>query len=264
MTALRLAACALLALLVVAAPAAATPLLSEGDAAELAQALAEATEEQGVCYAWEVSVDDQSGGLDGTDSGSSAGPGRPLGTALDLDCAKTVTLDGRVTYTCGSCEAEDSSSVSVVSTFAGGPTTKDLERLGLDGGQLKQDDGDVALANMVGALPIITASKGAAPQLEADALTGPTGAAATDRPTGSPSMPDWLRESWLPLIVSLLAVGGGTWWFVAGLVTDRRTRARAERRARLRRSRLERRDAATAAGPPADPTPSDPPAPEDS
>jgi len=248
----------LLALAALASPAAATPLLSEGDAAELAQGLAEATEEQGVCYGWNVLVTDGSGGEGGIESGSSAGPGAPVGAAVSLDCEKTVTLEGSVTYTCDSCESEDSSSARVVSSFPGGPTTADLEDLGLDGGQLKNDDGDVVLSNMVGALPILVASSGAAPPLQAGALSGPTGPAATDRATGTPSTPDWLRESWLPLAVCLLAIAGGFWWFVAVVATDRRRGTHAARKAQLRASRLQRLKDAAGAAPP-----SDPPAPED-
>ncbi len=241
--------------------AVASPLLSDGDAAELAQSLAEATEEQGVCYGWNVLVSDQSGGQGGIDSGSSGGPDAPVGAAVSLDCTKTVVLEGSVSYTCESCESEDSSSATVRSSFPGGPTTADLEQLGLDGGQLKNEDGDVVLANMVGALPIIAASKGAAGPLEAAALTGPTGAAATDRATGTPSTPDWLRESWLALAVCLLAIIAGVWWFLAVVVKDRRDVGRAAQRAVQRDARKRRQASAEPAPAPA--SPSDPPAPED-
>lgn len=249
-------------LLALAGPAAAAPLLSDGDATELAQSLAEATAEQGVCYGWNVVVSDQSGGQGGIDSGSSGGPGAPVQTAVSLDCTRTVVLEGSVTYTCESCEAEDSSSATVRSSFPGGPTTSDLEALGLEGGQLKDDDGDVVLANMVGALPIIAASKGVASPLEAAALTGPTGAAATDRATGTPSTPDWLRESWLALAVCLLAIVAGFWWFLVVVVKERRDGGRAQRRTARREARRPRSAtvAESAAGPA---SPSDPPAPED-
>jgi hypothetical protein len=191
--------------------ASAQAILSEGDAAELAQSLAEATEEQGICYGWSVYVSDQSGGPGGLESGSSGGPGSSLGTNITLDCTKSVELSGRVVYTCGSCESEDSSSVEIRSTFPGGPTVDDLEDLGLKGGQLKDDDGDVVLANMVGALPVIVASKGLADPVEPDPQQTP--AATTDKPSGTPRTPDWLRESWLPLTICLLVIIGGACWF---------------------------------------------------
>ncbi len=199
-------------------PAAAVPLLDEGDAAELAQSLADATEEQDVCYAWNVFVQDGSGGPSGFDTGSNLGPNAPLGTAVSSPCTKSVTLEGRVTYTCGSCESEDSSSVSVVSNFPGGPTTRDLEDLGLEGGDLKNDDGDVALVNMVGALPLITASKGAAAAVPVQPSTLKPG--ATDKPTNSPSVPDWLRDSWLALTALLVVVLGGVLWLVSIRIAD--------------------------------------------
>ena len=57
------AALALAMLVVPVAPAGAAPILDDGDATELANALAEATEEQGVCYGWEVVVQDDDGSL---------------------------------------------------------------------------------------------------------------------------------------------------------------------------------------------------------
>jgi len=197
----------------VPAPASASPLLAEGDAAELAQSLAEATAEQGICYGWSIQVNDSSGGSSGLESGSNAGPGAPLGANVVTDCTKSVELTGYVSFTCDSCESEDSSSISISSTVPGGPTVGDLDDLGLDGGQLKGDKGDEALANMVGALPVIAASKGLADPVEADPQTVTPG--ATDRPTGTPSTPDWLRESWLVLSVCLLVIIGGICWFFA-------------------------------------------------
>lgn len=233
---------ALLASAVLATPASAGPLLSDGDAAELAQSLAEATAEQDVCYGWRVDVSDSSGGPSGIDVGSGAGPGIGVTDAENAGCTRVVELFGSVRFTCESCEADDSSNATVVSTLPNGPRIGDLEALGLDGGDLKGDDGDVVLANMVGALPIVAASKGAAPELEADALTGPTGAAARDRATGSPRVPDWLRESWLALAVCLLAILGGVWWFVSVVLSDRSAAGRAARLAARRRRRAAETD----------------------
>jgi hypothetical protein len=210
---------------VLAHPAAAVPLLDEGDAAELAQSLADAREEQDVCYGWNVQVLDGSGGPSGFDTGSNLGPGRPLGAAAAEPCTRSVTLEGAVEYTCESCEAEDSSAVRVVSSFPGGPTTADLEDLGLKGSALKEDTGDVTLINMVGALPLITASKGAAPPVPVEPST--VAPAASDRPTGTPSTPDWLRDAWLQLAALLVIILAGVVWFVQQRsieATDRRMR----------------------------------------
>lgn len=200
-------------------PASAVPLLDEGDATELAQALAEATEEQGVCYGWQVQVSDTSGGPSGIDAGSFLGPGKPVGASATEPCERTVELQGSVFYSCDSCESEDSSSVRVVANFDGGPTTSDLSDLGLTGGDLKNDNGDVVLTNMVGALPLLVSSAG---QADAIAVQPSTAApATTDKPTGTPSVPDWLRDSWLALTALTLLVIGGVIWLISAIGVER-------------------------------------------
>jgi len=213
--------------LALAAPAQALPLLDEGDAAELAQSLAEATAEQGVCYGWNVHVDDDSGGPSGDDVGSNLGPGTPVESG---SCEKTVLLEGFVSFTCGSCESEDSASWRIL-TDVPGVSAGDLEDLGFGGGVLKDDDGDAKLASMVGALPLIVGSKGAAPALEADPVDTST-VPASDKATNSPAIPDWLRDSWLKLAGLLIVVTGGAIWFVQAREQERRAARRAARRAR--------------------------------
>lgn len=203
---------AALGLAVVIAPAAqALPVLEDADAAELAQVLADATEAQGVCYGWAVQVADGSGGPSGADVGSDKGPGVVVDRAA---CPKYVELQGGIEFTCDSCESENSSNIVIDANFAGAPTKGDLEEIGFSGGDLTHDDNDVVLTNMVGALPLVTASNGAAmpvPGLEPAEADKP---AAGDVPTGTPSTPDWLRESGPALVVFLLLAGGGTVWLV--------------------------------------------------
>lgn len=202
-----------------AAPAAqALPVLENADAAELAQALADATEAQGVCYGWAVQVADGSGGPSGLDVGSDKGPGVPVDRAV---CPKYVELQAGIEFTCESCESEDSSNVLIDANFAGAPTKDDLDDLGFSGGDLTQDDNDVVLTNMVGALPLVAASNGAAtpvPGLDEAEADKP---AAGDVPTGTPSTPDWLREHWLALVAFLLLAGGGAVWLVRLRRADR-------------------------------------------
>lgn len=186
------------------APAAAVPLLDSADATELAQSLADATAQQGVCYGWRVTVDDQYEGMSGIDTGSNAGPRIPANA--DGRCRRTVLLTGTVTYTCASCEAEDSSSVSLTS-FPGGPSRDDLSELGLRIDDLHAEDGDAVLANLVGALPLVTASKGAAAPVAGDVNRAPIPRA--DRATSGPSSPDWLRESWPWLVLCLMVIAAG-------------------------------------------------------
>lgn len=209
---------ALVVLLVAAAPAQAVPLLSAEDATELADTLRDATAKQGVCYSWSVSVQDGSGGPSGVDRGSSAGVDR----GVDPSCTKTVELQGTVRYTCDSCEAEDSSNFAVASDFAGAPTNADLEALGLSSGNLKNENGDVTLINLVGALPLAVASKG-----EAVAVT-PTDDAAPapgDVPTGSPVVPDVIRAHWPALVFFLLLTFGGIGWLISQMLTENVRRA---------------------------------------
>ena len=204
---------ATLLLLLAAAPAArATPLLDEGDAVELAQQLAEATEVQGVCYGWSVSVDDQSGGPSGVDAGSNLGPDVPL-TAETPNCERQVVLVGQVIYTCESCEGEDASAADVQGTFPQAPTLADVEALGFDDKALKNDDGDTELVNMVGALPLLTSSAGAAEPVPIEQEGAPR-PGPEDVPTGGPSTPDWVRDSAGALALCALLILGGLLWFL--------------------------------------------------
>lgn len=207
----------LLVLLLAAAPAQAVPLLDPADADELAQTLADATEQQGVCYGWRVEVTDGSGGPSGIDVGSNRGVDQPVDQPVDPSCTRVVEVQGAVRYTCDSCEGEDSSGYSVASNFDGGPTDGDLEALGLSPGSLKNEDGDVALINLVGALPLIVASKG---QAAAIAPTDDTAPAPGDGPTGSPVIPDVLRAHGPALIFFLLLILGGIAWLVSQVLSE--------------------------------------------
>jgi hypothetical protein len=213
-----------LALLLTLAPGArALPVLAEGDATELAQSLATATKAQGVCYGWNVEVSDSTyGAPTGPDIGSDKGVGVPV----DPACPKYVELQGRITFTCESCEAEDSSAIQVVSNMPNAPTAADLEDLGFSGADLIGDTNDVLLTNMVGALPLVTASKGAAAPVPVAAPTAADEPAAGDAPTGAPSTPDWLRENWAVLAFFLVLSVAGLVWLVRMTLSERAERAR--------------------------------------
>lgn len=212
---------AALVVLLAAVPSAhAVPVLAEADATDLAETLAAATAAQDVCYGWAVSVDDQSGPESGQDVGSDKGAGVPV----DRACPKWVELQGAIQFTCETCESEDSSAIAIESNVEGAPTPSDLEALGFSGADLIKDSNDVVLTNMVGALPLVTASNGAAPP-----VPGPTGAdapqpAAGDVPTGTPSTPDWLRENWLALTFFLVLALSGLVWLVRLRLDDRQAR----------------------------------------
>lgn len=201
---LRLAAApTLAALLVVAAPAHAG-ILAPQDAAELAQTLAEAQDDQGVCYGWNVTNNFS----DTPDVGSSTGgPGVAL-VPVQRSCPRgAVVLVGDIDYSCDSCEASDSASVGISSSLRDPPTVEDLEGLGLDAGALTGEDDDTTLVNMVNALPLLVADRGNAPYVAYEpATTVPAADRATDKP-GS----DLLRDSWLGLLFfgALVLAGPG-------------------------------------------------------
>ena len=95
------------------------PVLSAGDANDLAQTLADATAIQHVCYGWIVNVNDSSGGPSGTDAGSNKDP-----NSADpaLSCSKYVVLRASVDYTCDSCSSNDSATYSIESNLPNPPT----------------------------------------------------------------------------------------------------------------------------------------------
>ena len=215
-------ACATIALLA-AAPAHAG-IMSPEDATDLAQSLAEAQEEQDVCYGWNVSNNFGAG----PDVGSSiSGPGAVL---LDVGgtCKRgMVILAGSIDYTCDSCEGSDSASVSIqASGMANPPTTKDLEDLGLQAGDLTGDNDDTTLINMVEALPLLVADKGNAPYVEYEqATTVPP----TDRATNKPGS-DFLRDNWIWLLLcgTLIAAGPIFYLYKRGQVPPSERKRRAE------------------------------------
>lgn len=190
-----------------AAPAQAGVVAPE-DAAELAQSLAEATDEQGICYGWNVSNN-----FDGLpDVGSSAGPGVAAELAPGQGCDKGfIELTGSIDYACDSCDSSDSASVDIRSTFADGPTAGDLSALGLDAGDLTGDNDDTTLINMVNALPLLAADRGLAPYL---AYAPATDVPAADRATDKPGS-DLLRDTW-PLLAFcgfLVVAGPGFYYY---------------------------------------------------
>ena len=199
---------ALLALVVLAGSAARAvaqaPLLAAEDAADVANDLADAQEEQGICYGWVATIN----GLP-TDVGSSTGgPGTPIDMAA---CAKGFAqLEASISYACDTCEGEDSASVSVASNLPDAPTQQDFERLGLNAGDLTGDNDDTVLVQMIGALPLLVAESGAARPV---ALEVPEQVPATDRATGTPGS-DFLRQRWPLLVLCAFLVALGPFWWL--------------------------------------------------
>jgi hypothetical protein len=205
----RLAAAAATgALLLLAGPAAAeNPVLDADADADVAASLAEATEVQGVCYGYELRVDDQDSGIySGTFGASSLGPGTPA-SAADPRCrGGVVELVAAVTYTSEFSEAEDFASWSLASTLPA-LTIGDVEELGLSAGDLL-DDGrsERVLLNAVLALPRLAAEQAGKEPVVLEPNTEPLPADA--RPTGTPGS-DWLRENAVLLGLCVALVLGG-------------------------------------------------------
>jgi hypothetical protein len=208
----RVAVIALLVLVAAATGLRATPaqagILANEDAAELAQSLADAQEDQGICYGWNVTNN-----FDGVpDVGSSAyGPGVPLQSLLTGCKLGYIQLTGSIDYACDSCDSSDSASVSIDSSFAAAPTAEDLEALGLDAGDLTGDDDDTTLINMVNALPLLAADRALAPYL---AYEPATDVPVADHATGKPGS-DLLRDTWplLALCGFLIVAGPGFYFY---------------------------------------------------
>jgi hypothetical protein len=205
-TRLAALAAAATAIMTFAAPAGALPILEAPDATELAQALAEATEDQDVCYGWKVTVYDYGGGADGIDQGSSLGVGQ---TAVQSQCPRYVVFEAYITYTSSASESEDSASFDVASNIPGAPTASDLRDNGISGGGLLGADDDQVVANAALLLPALMAEKGLAEPISLEANTQPL--PASDRATGTPGS-DWLRKYGAAVAVAALILLGGLGW----------------------------------------------------
>ncbi len=211
------------ALLLLTAPAAAADVVFDpADAEELAAELAEATEVQGVCYGWRVSIDDAAGLETGVSTGSSFGAGVSLQDPPARSCATLVEFVATITYTSASSEASDSADFEVVSMPAG-PTTDDLADLDLfDTGDLAGNEVDAAVARAVTALPRLATEAGVAPPVVAEPQTSapPEAGTLSDDP-GS----DYLRRVGGLLAFGAVLLIGGVAFGVAAVVNARRVRA---------------------------------------
>jgi hypothetical protein len=194
----------------IAGPAGALPVLAEADANELAQALAEATEDQDVCYGWEVTVFDYGGSGDGIDQGSSLGVGKAANSpANSAECARWVLFEAALTYTSAASESEDSASFAVSSNVPGAPTSADLRDNGITEGALLGNNDDQTVANATLLLPALMAEKGLAEpiSLEPNMQALPAG----DKATGTPGS-DWLRKYGAAVAFAALIFVGGLGW----------------------------------------------------
>lgn len=186
-------------------PAGARPLLEEADAIELANKLADATEEQDVCYGWSVQVQDDDGNLSGFEQGSSLGPGL---SPYAAGCTPYVVFTAFVHYTSELSESADSASYGVESNLEGFDPD-DVGGLGISDDQLLGSNDDLAVANATALLPALVAEQGLAPAVPIEETAGTI--PATDRPTNTPGSDTW-RTHWpLFALTGLLLVAGVGW-----------------------------------------------------
>lgn len=191
-------------------------LLEAADRVELAQSLAEATEESGVCFGYRLTLGSTLEVL------SNAGPNRGPDQARDCQEGR-VELQVSIVYTAESSEAEDSASFRVLTDvpgLTGSAATRRLRDLsGVDEGDLLGEDDDLALRNATAALPLLL--DGATPA----ELPAPSTTAATpngDRLTGSPAS-DWIRAHGLGIGVAVALLVLALVLLVVGLVGRRQS-----------------------------------------
>ncbi len=203
-----------------AGPAAALPILEEGDAIELANKLAEAMDEQDICYGWVVNISGEVGGtFNSPDQGSSLGPDRD---PFDAACTPSVVFVADLLYTSELSEASDSADFRVETTLPLTISDSELARFGVTDAALLGENDDLALTNAVSALPALVAEAGLAPPVPIEPSTGST--PNGDRPTGGAGS-DRLRTYWPLYLVAALVALAGVAWLLGALVlrsNDRR------------------------------------------
>ena len=197
-----------------AAPVGAVPILEPADAQELAAQLAEATEAQGICYGWSVTVYDEGRGSSEVDVGSSRG----VGQSAEQSCPRFIVFRADVVYTPESSESEDSASFYLFGNVANGPTEDDLRRVGFSAKALVGNDDDLALINAVQALPVLVAERRIAGAVPADPTEGTI--PAQDRPTNRPGS-DWTRTYGHFVLLSVVLVLGGLGWAAYAWLAER-------------------------------------------
>lgn len=184
--------------------ASADVIFDPADADELAATLAEAYEAQGVCYGWEITVDNVSAIEDSV--GSNFGAGQSALASTDT-CAATVVLHAEIVWTSETSEQEDSASYSISSSNPAGPTTDDLDDLDVistDG--LVGEEVDVDVYKAVAALPLLAADAGIAEPIEA--APAPEAAPGDAQATNSPGSDFWRSSGMQVLWGSLILLAG--------------------------------------------------------
>jgi hypothetical protein len=216
--------CALVLAALATAPAVHAAVLDPADATELANALADATDEQDVCYGWSFEVADfSSGAEDGPEVGSNFGPGRAIDPASPLCRRGYVQLTGAMTFTSELSESEDSATWGIDSSLPDAPRISQLESLGYSSEDLLGDKNDLTILNATGALPALVAEKGTAAVVPFETTRREPG--VSGEPTGDQGN-DLLRENGALLAFCGVLLLLGLVWFVRLLSQGRRASPR--------------------------------------
>lgn len=196
-----------------AAPAGPGAVVSPEDRTEIAQSLAEATTDTGVCFGYVVQLTGETYGGPDLEQTSNAGPDTEPGQG---SCPKgTVSAQITLDYTSESSESEDSAGVGVTSTVPGlssGVARQRLDDLGvLDEGDLLGNDDDLAVRNLAVALPLVLNDAVPAEDAAPAAAAAPNG----DRLTGSPGS-DWMRAHLVTVLIGAVLLVGALIAVVVG------------------------------------------------
>ena len=205
---LAFATAVVVGVLLLGGTAGAGPIIDDPDAIELANALADAADEHGICYGWEIGIDDRGTPL--SDVGSNLGPGVSVQSGA---CPKYIVFWASYRWTSESSEAEDSVSFGVSANVAGAPLRRDLERVGITSGALLDHD-DVTVYNATLALVALAAEAGLGKPIAFEENTGTI--PSTDTPDDVDS--DWLREYGSVVATFTLLIVGGSIWLLYELV----------------------------------------------
>ncbi len=193
----------LVAVLVTIPATAHARMLDPQDAIDLAQTLADVGDDQDVCYQWNVTIR----GGSGDEVGSSQNPDGPI-TDPAACTGGIATFTASLTYTCSSCEAEDSIGsrrLELTGDLAGAFTMRDVDRVSKAGGSaLLGNSDDLALRNTMMAIGQLVNDSGRVPRAAFEPST--SGAGTSDGPDRI-RRSDWVRIN-TPTILTAIALVG--------------------------------------------------------
>ncbi len=187
------------------------PMPTAADETSLSADLATATRQQGICYGWDLTLDDNYSTYSGHSVGSNQGTDHELDRS---QCRQWVVYTASVTWTSSSSESSDYGSATLSSSddlLDRLPDSSDLADVG-GGDSVITDDPAGGLETVVEALPLLMSEKGAASPLAAG-TEDPAASSVTPPPSaGSDRWRDekgYLIVGGIGLLVALVLLTGG-------------------------------------------------------